>query len=73
MSKELPYFKFEPAEWMFGRIQRQDDHVKAGFINLICKYWHKECQMTLKDAEMDFGKDVIHTLVNNNIIKKDNA
>lgn len=68
MAKENPWFKFEPAEWMFGRIQRQTHEVKAVFLDLICKYWHRQCEMTLEDAELDFGVDNIKCLLDNKII-----
>lgn len=70
MAKELPYFRFEPAEWKFGRIQRQTDKVKVAFIDLICTYWHHECKMTRKDAELDFGKEEIGILIDSEIIKE---
>lgn len=69
MAKELPYFKFEPSEWAFGRINKQNKDVKVAFIDLICKYWHNLCVMTLEDAILDFGKDEIDILVKTKIIK----
>ena len=71
MAKENPWFKFEPAEWMFGRIQRQTPEVKAVFIDLICMYWHKQCNMSVEDAELDFGSENILTLLSNKIIFED--
>jgi len=69
MSKENPWFKFEPAEWMFGRIQRQPDNIKITFLDLVCKYWHRQCDMTIEDAELDFGVDNIKILIDNKIIE----
>lgn len=69
MAKELPYFKFEPSEWAFGRINKQNKDVKVAFIDLICKYWHNLCVMTLEDAILDFGKDEIDILIKTKIIK----
>ena len=71
MAKELPYFKFEPAEWMFGRIQKRSCEVRANFIDLCCKYWHKLGQITINEAELDYGKDIIHELLEFQIIESD--
>jgi len=72
MAKELPYFKFEPAEWMFGRIQKRSLEVQANFINLCCKYWHKLGQISVREAELDYGKQVISELLEFEIIIKEN-
>ncbi|RLI45756.1 hypothetical protein DRO61_10125 [Candidatus Bathyarchaeota archaeon] len=72
MAKENPWFKFEPAEWMFGRIQRQTPELKGVFIDLICKYWHRECEMSVLDAELDFGKENIDVLFSKGIIHNNN-
>ena len=71
MAKELPYFKFEPAEWMFGRIQKRSLEVQANFINLCCKYWHKLGDIKVREAELDYGKNVIAELFEFEIIIKD--
>jgi hypothetical protein len=71
MAKELPYFKFEPAEWMFGRIQKRSLQVQANFVNLCCKYWHKLGQISVREAELDYGKDVISELLEFEIIIKE--
>ena len=72
MAKENPWFKFEPAEWMFGRIQRQTPELKGVFIDLICKYWHRQCEMSVLDAELDFGKENIDVLFSKGIIHNNN-
>lgn len=72
MAKENPWFKFEPAEWMFGRIQRQTPELKGVFIDLICKYWHRQCEMSVLDAELDFGKENIDVLFSKAIIHNNN-
>lgn len=71
MAKELPFFKFEPASWKFGRIQRQPDAIKICFIDFCCKFWYDGCSMTLEDAKLDFGTDEIETLIKNKIIHTD--
>lgn len=72
MAKELPYFKFEPAGWKFGKIQKRSDAAKVAFIDLCCKYWYEECVITLEDAELDFGKEAIDELIKFKVIKIQN-
>lgn len=72
MAKELPYFKFEPSEWLEGEIQIISDTAIVCFINLCSGYWlklgcisyafalHKYCR---KD------RSVLQELISNNIIQ----
>lgn len=69
MAKENPWFKFEPAEWKLGRIQRQSPAVKSVFLDILCQYWHNKCEMTLGDARLDFGDENIDILLKNKMIK----
>src|SRR3990167_7876045 len=71
MAKELPYFKFEPAQWMFGRIQKQSGDCIKAFINLCCKYWHELGEVSLEDARLDFGTDEINSLLKGKVIKNE--
>lgn len=41
MAKELPYFKFEPAEWQNGNIQMLPPEIRAIYIDLCCVYWQR--------------------------------
>jgi len=75
MAKELPYFKFEPSEWLEGEIQVCSDESIVCFINLCSGYWlklgninyafalHKYCK---KDAS------VLQELIDNKIITLNN-
>ena len=75
MAKELPYFKFEPSEWLEGEIQVCSDKSIVCFANLCSGYWlklgninyafalHKYCK---KDAS------VLQELVDNKIITLNN-
>ena len=38
---------------MMGRIQRQPAQVQVDFIRLCCKYWQKECILSIEDAELE--------------------
>jgi hypothetical protein len=68
MAKELPYFKFEPSEWMFGRIQKQPPNVVVAFINLCCKYWHELGCLELETVKLDFGEQEIELLIKHKIV-----
>jgi len=41
MSKELPYFKFEPGEWQNGNIQMCSMEARISFIDICCTYWQR--------------------------------
>jgi hypothetical protein len=51
--KQLPWFKFSPADWMMGRISRQSCEVQVAFLRLCCIYWNAECVMTYEHAELE--------------------
>ena len=69
MAKELPFFKFDVTEWAFGRIQKRSPQAQAAFINLCCKYWHKLGQVSIKSAELDFGKTELSELIEHEIVR----
>lgn len=45
MSKELPYFKFEPGEWQNGNIQMCSIEARIAFIDICCTYWQRLCSL----------------------------
>ena len=53
IMKQLPWFKFSPADWMMGRISRQSCEVQVAFLRLCCIYWNAECEMTVEHAELE--------------------
>lgn len=69
MAKELPFFKFEVLEWSMGRITKRSPQAQAAFINLCCKYWHKLGQVSIKSAELDFGKTELSELIEHEIVR----
>jgi hypothetical protein len=68
--ENLQWFKFSPAEWMMGRIQRLPPQVQVDFIRLCCKYWQKECELTIEDAQLE-AMDSYATLVKHRIITEE--
>jgi hypothetical protein len=67
----LQWFKFSPADWMMGRIQRQPPQVQVDFLRLCCKYWQKDGDLTIEDAEIE-AMDSYSALVKYKIIKEEN-
>lgn len=74
MAKELPYFKFFPAEWMKGNVTICSMAAQGLFSNICNYYWMKDCNMSLTHVQQRFNKHQteLEELFNNGIIKKDN-
>jgi hypothetical protein len=53
--KELPYFKFYPAEWMKGDITLCSMEAQGLFINICNFYWMKGCNMSLTGVQHRFN------------------
>ena len=58
MSKELPYFKFQPSEWVTGDITLCSMEAQGLFINLCSYYWLKDCSISLANAQQRFSKNI---------------
>lgn len=79
MAKELPYFKFEPAEYLTKNISFCSLPAQGLFINICSYYWQRNCSLT-KDQllrrlnyEIEFNELVeegIIDLLNENITIK---
>lgn len=72
MAKDYSWFKFKLPDWMMGRIQKQKPEVRGVFLNLACKYWQKQCVLSIEDAkeeleEVDYAYD---SLLKKQIIKE---
>ncbi len=74
MSKDLPYFKFYPSQWMMGDITLQDYKVQGVFVNIAAYYWQKECSLTLAMLKQKFSNasEEIEILKNSGIISHKN-
>jgi hypothetical protein len=48
MAKELPYFQFEPAEYLTKDISFCSISAQGLFINICSYYWQRNCQLTEK-------------------------
>lgn len=70
MSKELPYFKFHPSEWITGNITLCSMEAQGLFINLCAYYWIKDCSISLANAKQRFSNSdhLFDELINNEIV-----
>lgn len=62
MSKELPYFKFNVSEWLLGRISDENDRVQGLFVRACCVYWHKQCDVSVKEMNKKLGNNKVKEL-----------
>jgi hypothetical protein len=74
MAKELPYFKFEPAEYITKDVSFCSYAAQGLFINLCSHYWQRNCEMTLEQAKRRFKDDnLIKELLDEKIISHING
>lgn len=66
----LTWFKFNPTDWMMGKIQRCSEVYQARFLRLCCLYWKDECNLTVEDAKIEIEDDCYHDLLRRKIIKE---
>lgn len=79
MAKELPYFKFEPAEYLTKDISFCSLSAQGLFINICSYYWQRNCSLTKEQLlkrlnyETEFNeliKEGVIDIQENNIIIK---
>ncbi len=70
MSKRLPYFQFEPAEWLAGDIMFCTIQAQGLFTTLKAIYWQKDCDLLLEQAIKRLKhEDLFNELISEKIIK----
>jgi len=72
MAKELPYFQFEPAEYLTGDISFCSISAQGLFTNLCSYYWQRSCELT-KDQflrRLNYPKE-LQELIDENVIEID--
>ncbi len=70
MSKRLPYFQFEPAEWLAGDIMFCTLQAQGLFTTLKALYWQKDCDLMLEQALKRLkNEDLFEELISEKIIK----
>jgi len=68
MAKELPFFKFQPAKWLLGRINFESENIQGSFIKVCCIYWHEKCSITIDNLYQKYHKSKVKALIDRNYI-----
>lgn len=72
MSKRLPYFQFEPAEYLAGDIMFCSYGAQGVFNNICALYWQKDCELSYSQTVKRLkNEDLIKELIDEKIIKID--
>lgn len=64
----LQWFKFNPSNWIMGKIQRCPEDTQARFIRLCCLYWNKSCEMSVEDSIIEIDENHFNTLVSKKVL-----
>ena len=74
MAKELPYFKFEPAEYLTKDISFCSISSQGLFINICSYYWQRECNLTVEQVKRRFNyPNELQELIDEGIIDVENS
>ena len=70
MAKELPFFKFEPAEYLTGDVSFCSFAAQGVFTNICAYYWQRNCKLT-KDQILKRLNclDEFEELINQQVLK----
>ena len=71
MSKQLPYFKFFPNEWLSGDITLEQMELQGAFINVCAIYWSKECRVAMARLSQRYGEAITRLLESGLLKEKD--
>jgi len=71
MSKELPFFKFYPAEWLIGKISFQTLEMQGAFIQCVCMVWNNNGSIKLKDILYRVPEELVTKLIDYGFINID--
>ena len=69
MAKELPYFQFEPAQYLTGNIQFCSYELQGVFINVCAFYWQRSCEVTKEQLQRKFSERYIDELLKEDVLK----
>ena len=69
---KLQWFKFNPSDWMMGKIQRCPEITQARFLRLCCMYWNKDCELSIEDSIIEIDKEHFDILISKKILTTDN-
>jgi len=70
MSKDLPYFRFYPSEWLEGDITLENERTQWLFLTIMAWYWKKDCVIDFKFIQKRIikGKATLKQCLENLII-----
>ena len=68
--KQLPWFKFYPAQWITGNISFLSFEEQGAFMKVCCYYWSQECKLTKLQLQKIIPERY-KTLLEFNLIKVD--
>jgi hypothetical protein len=69
MAKELPYFQFEPAEYLTKDISFCTLSAQGLFINICAFYWQRSCELTKTQLLRRFKNDIeLNELIEEGVI-----
>lgn len=72
MAKELPYFQFEPAEYLTGDISFCSLAAQGLFFNVCSYYWNRKCSLTIQQVLRRIDEpDLLDELINEKVIVLD--
>tara|TARA_R110002051_G_scaffold34523_1_gene76834 strand:+ start:208 stop:666 length:459 start_codon:yes stop_codon:yes gene_type:complete len=69
MSKELPFYKFYPTEWLLGKISRETIEIQITFLKVSCWYWQKDCDITYDDIIFYEDEKLVKIVIEKGYIK----
>jgi len=70
MAKELPYFQFEPAEYLTGKIQFCSFEAQGVFINICAIYWQRLGDITKEQLLKRYPENCINELLKDGLLKE---
>lgn len=56
MSKDLPFFKFHPDEYLTGDITLLDWQLQGIFVHICAYYWKRDCSMTMVKLKQRYNQ-----------------
>lgn len=67
--QELPWFKFNPNQWLTGTISFLSLEQQGAFMKVVCYYWSKECRVPLEQYKRIIPND-FKSLLDVGIVKQ---
>lgn len=65
---EKKHFKFNPKQWLSGKITLETMEIQGVFINVCCMYWSQQCNIKIEKLRLSYGEG-IDKLIESGIIK----